>query len=124
MTLRVANPLYFNNQSYFKNLLSRVLLLWQRSVFSQAAAQLEILGFGRFSAVKCAARFVFSDVNECEMGAPCSQRCFNTYGTFMCRCDQGYELGPDGFTCNGKNYPPLSLICLWKGIIAAVGNSA
>ncbi|KAG7259999.1 hypothetical protein CRUP_020746, partial [Coryphaenoides rupestris] len=40
------------------------------------------------------------DVNECEMGAPCSQRCYNTYGTFMCRCDQGYELGPDGFTCN------------------------
>ena len=37
------------------------------------------------------------------MGAPCTQRCYNTYGTFMCRCDQGYELGPDGFTCNGKN---------------------
>lgn len=36
------------------------------------------------------------------MGAPCSQRCYNTYGTFLCRCDQGYELGPDGFACNGK----------------------
>ena len=43
-----------------------------------------------------------SDVNECDMGAPCSQRCYNTYGTFLCRCDQGYELGPDGFACNGK----------------------
>lgn len=42
------------------------------------------------------------DVNECDMGAPCSQRCYNTYGTFLCRCDQGYELGPDGFACNGK----------------------
>lgn len=42
------------------------------------------------------------DVNECEMGAPCSQRCYNTYGTFLCRCDPGYELGPDGFACNGK----------------------
>lgn len=36
------------------------------------------------------------------MGAPCSQRCSNTYGTFLCRCDQGYELGADGFACNGK----------------------
>ncbi len=43
-----------------------------------------------------------SDVDECGMGAPCSQRCYNTYGTFLCRCEQGYELGPDGFACNGK----------------------
>lgn len=42
------------------------------------------------------------------MGAPCSQRCYNTYGTFLCRCDQGYELGPDGFACNGKS-PTLSV---------------
>ncbi|CAG14115.1 unnamed protein product, partial [Tetraodon nigroviridis] len=42
------------------------------------------------------------DVNECDMGAPCSQRCYNTYGTFLCRCDQGYELGPDGFACSGE----------------------
>ncbi|KAL8184089.1 UNVERIFIED_CONTAM: EGF-containing fibulin-like extracellular matrix protein 2 [Gekko kuhli] len=33
------------------------------------------------------------------MGAPCEQRCFNTYGTFICRCKQGYELDHDGFTC-------------------------
>ena len=44
------------------------------------------------------------DVNECDMGAPCSQRCYNTYGTFLCRCDQGYELGPDGFACNGERF--------------------
>lgn len=43
-----------------------------------------------------------SDVDECGMGAPCSQRCYNTYGTFLCRCETGYELGPDGFACNGK----------------------
>lgn len=42
------------------------------------------------------------DVNECEMGAPCEQRCFNTYGTFICRCNQGYELDHDGFTCKGR----------------------
>lgn len=46
---------------------------------------------------------IFADVNECDMGAPCSQRCYNTYGTFLCRCDQGYELGSDGFACNGES---------------------
>ncbi|KAL7978267.1 hypothetical protein Chor_014806 [Crotalus horridus] len=43
------------------------------------------------------------DVNECEMGAPCKQRCFNTYGTFICRCNQGYDLDHDGFTCKDIN---------------------
>lgn len=47
---------------------------------------------------------IFPDVNECDMGAPCSQRCYNTYGTFLCRCDQGYELGSDGFACNGERF--------------------
>uniref|UniRef100_F7B0U4 EGF containing fibulin extracellular matrix protein 2 n=1 Tax=Monodelphis domestica TaxID=13616 RepID=F7B0U4_MONDO len=41
-----------------------------------------------------------ADVNECEMGAPCEQRCLNSYGTFLCRCHQGYELHRDGFSCN------------------------
>lgn len=66
--------------------------------------------------------FFFSDVNECDMGAPCSQRCYNTYGTFLCRCDQGYELGPDGFTCNGKRlraqyFTLLFLLFFWVPLI-------
>lgn len=50
----------------------------------------------------CCSSSALSDVNECDMGAPCSQRCYNTYGTFLCRCEQGYELGPDGFACDGE----------------------
>lgn len=51
------------------------------------------------------------DVNECEMGAPCEQRCFNSYGTFLCRCHPGYELHRDGFSCSGECPPttPRSL---------------
>lgn len=49
-----------------------------------------------------------SDVNECDMGAPCEQRCFNSYGTFLCRCNQGYELHRDGFSCSGES--PLVLL--------------
>lgn len=37
------------------------------------------------------------------MGAPCEQRCFNSYGTFLCRCNQGYELHRDGFSCSGES---------------------
>ena len=46
------------------------------------------------------------DVNECDMGAPCEQRCFNSYGTFLCRCHQGYELHRDGFSCSGESSAP------------------
>uniref|UniRef100_A0A3P9Q385 Fibulin 5 n=1 Tax=Poecilia reticulata TaxID=8081 RepID=A0A3P9Q385_POERE len=38
------------------------------------------------------------DVDECEE-QPCSHGCFNTYGSFMCNCDEGYELASDGTTC-------------------------
>lgn len=64
------------------------------------------------------------DVNECDMGAPCQQRCYNTYGTFLCRCDLGYELGPDGFACNGERIRlPVCLglsVCLYNVIKVAV----
>lgn len=48
------------------------------------------------------------DVNECDMGAPCEQRCFNSYGTFLCRCHQGYELHRDGFSCSGESSTPAT----------------
>lgn len=55
----------------------------------------------------CLCFYLFSlapaDVNECDMGAPCEQRCFNSYGTFLCRCNQGYELHRDGFSCSGES---------------------
>lgn len=42
------------------------------------------------------------------MGAPCEQRCFNSYGTFLCRCHQGYELHRDGFSCSGESSTPAA----------------
>ncbi|XP_041038762.1 EGF-containing fibulin-like extracellular matrix protein 2 isoform X3 [Carcharodon carcharias] len=39
------------------------------------------------------------DVNECETSAPCDHQCFNIVGSFICQCDQGYELNPDKVTC-------------------------
>lgn len=47
-------------------------------------------------------RFSLSpDVDECETN-PCTHGCLNTYGSFMCTCDEGFELASDGTTCNGK----------------------
>ncbi|XP_077910242.1 fibulin-5 isoform X4 [Halichoerus grypus] len=40
------------------------------------------------------------DVNECATENPCVQTCVNTYGSFICRCDPGYELEDDGVHCS------------------------
>ncbi|VDL61324.1 unnamed protein product [Hymenolepis diminuta] len=43
------------------------------------------------------------DVNECEgeigFVVRCQQRCVNTFGSFRCECESGYELQTDGFSC-------------------------
>lgn len=39
------------------------------------------------------------DVDECEAG-PCAGLCFNTQGSFRCGCLSGWELGPDGVSCD------------------------
>lgn len=45
------------------------------------------------------------DVNECiETPGVCSQQCFNTPGSYSCKCDQDYyEREPDGHTCKRKD---------------------
>lgn len=65
-------------------------------------------GSGRDTALTLLFVLAPSDVNECDMGAPCEQRCFNSYGTFLCRCNQGYELHRDGFSCSGESH-----LCYW-----------
>ena len=48
------------------------------------------------------------DVNEC-LRNPCGQLCTNTRGSFECDCISGFELQPDGKTCQGKkNYVEIS----------------
>ena len=32
----------------------------------------------------------------------CSDTCTNTHGSYLCSCDQGYELIEDNFTCQGR----------------------
>lgn len=44
---------------------------------------------------------VVPDVDECA-DEPCSHGCLNTYGSYMCNCDEGFELASDGTTCIGE----------------------
>ena len=44
---------------------------------------------------------LFLDDNECENPSHgCSHQCTNTPGSFVCSCNDGYELDEDGNTCN------------------------
>ncbi|XP_028845957.1 EGF-containing fibulin-like extracellular matrix protein 1 isoform X2 [Denticeps clupeoides] len=39
------------------------------------------------------------DVDECETSNACEHQCFNLMGSYICQCDQGYELASDSVTC-------------------------
>ena len=61
--------------------------------------------------------FFFTDVNECATENPCVQTCVNTYGSFICRCDPGYELqGEERITCiqveNRYFWQPSPPVCI------------
>ena len=46
-----------------------------------------------------------SDVNECETdNGGCSDSCVNREGSFECKCKDGYKVGDDKKTCEGKIY--------------------
>lgn len=55
-------------------------------------------------AIQCSAGFVpdehgyCQDVDECTMN-PCQQQCINLRGSYLCKCDQGYDLAPDAVSC-------------------------
>jgi len=55
---------------------------------------------------------VYSDVDECRVNnGGCEHDCFNTIGSFECRCRNGYFLAANGKNCIGRNYVCLS-VCL------------
>ena len=45
--------------------------------------------------------FGFLDINECNGDHFCDHNCINVEGSYICSCDPGYELQPDGRTCEG-----------------------
>lgn len=44
---------------------------------------------------------LFLDIDECEVGGVCSQKCNNSIGSYTCSCFSGYQLNDDKTTCSG-----------------------
>ena len=64
-------------------------------IFSQMRYEMHVLSFF-FS-------YFFADIDECSSQEhPCSQLCFNTWGSFDCQCNTGFFLGTDGRHCISK----------------------
>lgn len=55
------------------------------------------------NAHKCrVAIFLSADIDEClQNNGGCDHTCTNTFGSFECSCDQGYDLDENGLTCQG-----------------------
>ncbi|XP_059398156.1 epidermal growth factor-like protein 7 [Carassius carassius] len=45
-------------------------------------------------------RYCQTDVDECEEGQRCSQKCVNTVGSYRCVCQEGFSLAEDEVTCS------------------------
>ncbi|XP_062304231.1 EGF-containing fibulin-like extracellular matrix protein 1 [Osmerus eperlanus] len=71
--------------------------------------------------VQCAMGFMADetnycrDVNECEDSNPCQHQCYNIMGSFICQCEQGYELVSDQVSCQDIDECAFSsYMCQWQ----------
>ena len=74
---------------------------------------------------------IYADIDECSAGTHnCGHICTNTDGSFTCSCHDGYELQPDGHSCEcggtltaasgsfqtpgwPNSYPQENFQCVW-----------
>ncbi|XP_036805680.1 EGF-containing fibulin-like extracellular matrix protein 2 isoform X1 [Oncorhynchus mykiss] len=71
--------------------------------------------------MQCAAGFVVDDlnycrdVNECEGSNPCQHQCYNIMGSYICQCEQGYELASNQASCQDIDECAFSsYMCQWQ----------
>lgn len=48
-------------------------------------------------------RYCELDVNECQEDKPCDQACYNTLGSYYCKCRDGFQLMGDKQSCKKLN---------------------
>lgn len=51
------------------------------------------------------------DIDECGNPGSCSQRCYNSIGSFTCKCTEGYKLEYDQKHCKAEG-KSLKTVCL------------
>ena len=81
-------------------MLSTYLSLCISGGFSQSQSQFNIKLCTHTS---CVQNMNSIDIDECAMSPnPCDHSCTNNNGSFVRSCNNGYELGDDQRSCNGK----------------------
>uniref|UniRef100_A0A8C7WI39 EGF-like domain-containing protein n=1 Tax=Oncorhynchus mykiss TaxID=8022 RepID=A0A8C7WI39_ONCMY len=56
-----------------------------------------------------------ADVNECEGSNPCQHQCYNIMGSYICQCEQGYELASNQASCQDIDECAFSsYMCQWQ----------
>ena len=53
---------------------------------------------------------VVSDIDECKIYGSCSQECFNTKGSYLCKCKPGYDISHATNSC--KAFGKV-VRCIW-----------
>lgn len=48
-------------------------------------------------------RYCELDINECQEEKPCDQACYNTLGSYYCKCRDGFQLMGDKQSCRKLN---------------------
>ncbi|KAJ8002392.1 hypothetical protein DPEC_G00179660 [Dallia pectoralis] len=78
-------------------------------------------GFIQQGTMQCSTGFVLDefnycrDVNECEGSHLCQHHCYNIIGSFICQCEQGYELASDQVSCQDIDECTFSsYMCQWQ----------
>ncbi|XP_071772190.1 EGF-containing fibulin-like extracellular matrix protein 1 [Centroberyx gerrardi] len=94
----------------------------RRTVQSPGAGLTIVQSVGTgLTAVQCAVGFMpdefnyCRDVNECESSNPCQHQCYNILGSFICQCEQGYQLASDQLSCQDVDECSFSnYMCQWQ----------
>ena len=55
----------------------------------------------------------YADIDECDINnGGCEHNCTNTIGSFVCRCNFGYNLTENGLDCIGMYLKSVSSLCV------------
>lgn len=73
---------------------------------------------GVFLQMYCVRDLLCADINECLDERVCAHgQCSNLEGYFICTCDEGFSLTPDGKACTGTIRSVEQLLVFFKEFV-------